>query len=152
MTSQQSLERLVAGWMADQPPVASDAELIDRVVATTARQRPRPRWLALLLETPMRTHARVTVGSPTGRMALVVALLILGLLAAVGVGSFLLQRQPQPADWPGYRGGPGHDGTGGTGPVGNPVVRWTAGLGAPIKNNIAVIGRASCRERVWIPV
>ena len=86
MTSQQSLERLVAGWMADQPPVASDGALIDRVVETTSRQRPRPRWLALLLEAPMRTHARVIVGSPTRRMALVVALLILGLLAAVGVG------------------------------------------------------------------
>ena len=140
MTSQQSLERLVSGWMADQPPVASDAELIDRVVASTARQRPRPRWLAHLREAPMRTHSRVVVGSPTRRMALVVALLILGLLAAVGVGSILLQRQVQTADWPGYRGGSSHNGTGGTGPVGNPVVRWTASLGAPIKNNITVIG------------
>lgn len=140
MTSQRSLERLVAGWMADQRPVAFDDELIDRVLATTSRRRPRPRWLALLLEAPMRTHARVTVGSPTGRMALVVALLILGLLAAVGVGSLLLQRQPQTADWPGYLGGPSHDGTGGTGPVGNPVVRWTASLGAPIKNHITVVG------------
>jgi outer membrane protein assembly factor BamB len=139
MTSQQSLERLVAGWMADQPAVASDAELIDRVVATTGGQRPRPRWLALLLEAPMRTHARVTVGSPTRRMAFVVALLILGLLAAVGVGSLLLQRQPQTADWPGFRGGAGHDGTGGAGPIGNPIVQWTAGLGAPIRNNITVV-------------
>jgi outer membrane protein assembly factor BamB len=139
MTSQQSLERLVAGWMAEQPPVASDVALIDRVIETTARQRPRAGWLALLREAPMRTHARVVVGSPTRRMALVVALLILGLLAAVGVGSFLVQRQTQSADWPGFRGGPGHDGTGATGPVGNPVVRWTASLGAPIKNNFTVI-------------
>ena len=114
---------------------ASDAELIDRVVATTSQQRPRARWMALLREAPMRTHARVIVGSPTRRMALVVALLILGLLAAVGAGSFLLQRQPQSADWPGFRGGSGHDGIGGIGPVGNPVLRWTVHLGAPIKNN-----------------
>ncbi|MBA2719311.1 MAG: PQQ-binding-like beta-propeller repeat protein [Chloroflexi bacterium] len=140
MTSQQSLERLVAGWMAQEAPAGSDAEFIDRIVAVTVQKQPRPAWLALLLESPMRRRSRVAVGSPMRRMAFVVALVLMGAIAALGVGAILLTQQTPPEDWSGFRGGPGHDGLGGAGPVGNPIARWTVPLGAPIRNNISVLG------------
>jgi outer membrane protein assembly factor BamB len=140
MTSQQSLERLVAGWMADEAGTPGDVEFIDRMVETTRRQRPRPRWLALVVEAPMRGQARLVVGSPTRRLAFAATLVVLALLGALAVGAFLLQRQALLDGWAGFRGGPGHDGAASVGLVGNPVARWTAHLGAPVKNNIAVMG------------
>ena len=140
MTNQQPLERLVAGWMAQEAPAAGDGATVDAILAVTARTRPRPVWLALVLAPPMRRRSRVAVGSPPRRLALIIALLLLAVVAALGVGATLLNRQAPSGDWSGFRGGPGHDGLGGVGPVGNPVARWTANLGAPVRSNISVVG------------
>ncbi len=140
MTAQQSLEGLVAAWMDEDAALAADREFIDRVLVTTARRRPWPRRLSMVVQSPMRLQARVVVGSATQRLAVVAALLILALVAVAAVGALLLRPTPPPDDWLGFRGGPGHDGVALTGPVGQPVVRWTQPLGAPVKNNIVIKG------------
>jgi Tol biopolymer transport system component len=52
------------------------------IVSTTSRVRPRPRWLALLKEPPMRIHSTVAVGSPVIRLA--AFLVILAILTTGG--------------------------------------------------------------------
>jgi hypothetical protein len=126
MNQPMSLDRMVAQWMADAAPQGSADQLVDQIITATARQRPRPRWLALLQEPPMSTQTRVLVGSPNGRLLIVATLLLIAALAAVGIGAFLLQ-QPKPTtsdDWPGFRGDATHAGLAHVGPVGNPVVSW----------------------------
>jgi outer membrane protein assembly factor BamB len=142
MNQPMSLDRFVAEWMADNAPVGPTEELVDQILTATARQRPRPRWLALLQEPPMSTQTRILVGSPNGRLVIVATLLLIAALAAVGIGAFLLQ-QPKPSasdDWPGFRGDATHAGLAHVGPVGNPVVSWQASLGVPIQHDISIIG------------
>jgi len=63
MTEQQlPIERLVAGWMADEAAGAPEP-LLDQILATTGRSRPRPRWWAMLTEAPMRSPR---TGPPSG--------------------------------------------------------------------------------------
>jgi sugar lactone lactonase YvrE len=91
-SDQGPLERRVATWMANAGDVSAAAAEhdIDRILTATSRVRPYPRWLALLKESPMGTTTeagpRVTVGSPA--RALAIALLLVALLAALGVGAF----------------------------------------------------------------
>ena len=143
MSTRVPLERMVAAWMADEAVVrgAVTDQLVDQILSTTGRQRPRPRWLALLKESPMTAQARVAVGSPTGRLAFAVVLIVLAAVAVIGVGAAILLRpQPMPDDWTGFRGGPGHTGLAPSGPMGNPVVRWRVDLGAPVRTDLAVVG------------
>ena len=89
MTDRDPLERRVAAWMAGQAgsSSSSDDREIDRILTATSRVRPDPRWLALLKESPMRTTTdagpRVAVGTPA--RTFVLAVLVVGLLAAIGV-------------------------------------------------------------------
>ena len=143
MSTRGPLERMVAAWMADEAVVrgAVTDQVVDQILSTTGRQRPRPRWLALLKESPMTAQARVAVGSPTGRLAFAVVLIVLAAVAVIGVGAAILLRpQPIPDDWTGFRGGPGHTGLAPSGPTGNPVVRWRVDLGAPVRTDLAVVG------------
>ena len=59
----------------------------------------RPRWLALIKEPPMRIHARIAVGSPTVRLAAIVAASVILALAATGlvVGAASLMPSPNPS-------------------------------------------------------
>jgi outer membrane protein assembly factor BamB len=142
MNQPMSLDRMVAQWMADNAPTAPTDELVDQILTATARQRPRPRWLALLQEPPMQAQTRVLVGSPTRRLALAVILLLIAALAATAVGALLLQ-PPKPIasdDWPGFRGDATHAGVVSHGPIGNPVVAWKTTLAAPVRYDVAILG------------
>jgi streptogramin lyase len=100
MHRNSSLERSIAGWMADEAAtdMRSDARVIDQILTATGRVRPLPPWLALLKEPPMRIQTAVAVGSPTPRLLLVAALIALLALAAgvAVVGSNLLHQTPRP--------------------------------------------------------
>ena len=68
-----------------------------RSLRAARRERRWPRWLALIKEPPMRISSRVAVGSPTFRLASLMAItlaLIIALGAAVVAGASLL---PSPA-------------------------------------------------------
>lgn len=94
MTQNTSLERMVAQWMADETAGATPDHQVDQILNLTARQRPWPRWLAVLREPPMHAQSRVVVGSPTQRLMILGALVLLAATAVVGVGAALLLRTP----------------------------------------------------------
>jgi hypothetical protein len=96
MNEDPMLERNVASTFAAAAPSRAPAGLLDPIVTSVGRTRQRPRWLAVLKEPPMRHASRVVVGSPTARVAaLVAATLLLGLLAT---GAFVAGAQsPSPA-------------------------------------------------------
>jgi outer membrane protein assembly factor BamB len=141
MSQQMSLERLIADWMADEASRAAPDQLVNQIITTTRRERPRPRWLASIQESPMNAQARVVVGSPTRRLSLAVALLLLAALIAAGIaGAFLLRSQPAADDWPGFRGDASRIGLATTGPIGNPVTQWTFRAGGGVTANVSVSG------------
>jgi outer membrane protein assembly factor BamB len=141
MSQQMSLERLVADWLADEAARTVPDQLVISIITTTRRQRPRPRWLASIQESPMQTQARVVVGSPTRRLSFAVALLVLAALIAAGIaGAFLLRPQPAADDWPGFRGDPSRIGLATTGPIGNPVTQWTFSASGAVSANVSVAG------------
>ena len=79
--------------VADEAARVPSDQLVNQIITTTRRQRPRPRWLASIQESPMHAHARVVVGSPTRRLTFAVALLLLAALIAAGIaGAFLLHQ------------------------------------------------------------
>ena len=89
----------------------------------------------------MHAQARIVVGSPTRRLTFAVALLLLAALIAAGVaGAFLLRSQPTADDWPGFRGDPSRTGLAATGPIGNPVTRWTFSAGGAVSGAVAIAG------------
>src|SRR3954464_6018673 len=143
MSEQMPLERMIAGWMADEA-VGAPQQALDRILATTSRARPRPRWWAVLAEPTMRSRtAPVAVGLANRRLVLVVvlALLAVALAAAVAGASLLLNRQPTEtaADWPGYRGSADHAGVGVQGPLGNPVLAWQFHAAGSVLD-VAIVG------------
>jgi len=141
MSQQMSLERLITDWMADEASGVAADQLVNQIITTTRRQRPRPRWLAFLQESPMHAQARVVVGSPTRRLTFAVALLALAALVAAGIaGAFLLQPRPAADDWPGFRGDASRIGLATTGPIGNPVTRWTFQASGAVSANVSVAG------------
>ena len=97
MSNDLRLERLLGQVLAEAAPAQSPEQLVPDVLAAASRAGRRPRWLALATERPMRRSAQVLVGSPTLRlaylMALVVLLLALAVAALVG-GGFI----PAPQD------------------------------------------------------
>jgi hypothetical protein len=99
MTSDASLERLLVAVLADEAAVGDGEVAIDRILTVTRGQRPRPRWLALLKEPPMRTTAALQAGSSGLRRGLILvaalALVLVGMLV-VSAGSSLL-RTPGPS-------------------------------------------------------
>jgi outer membrane protein assembly factor BamB len=141
MSQQMSLERLIADWMADEASRVVPDPLVTQIITTTRRQRPRPRWLASIQESPMHAQARVVVGSPTRRLTFAVALLLLAALIAAGIAGALLLRPEQSGDnWPGFRGGPARIGLATTGPIGNPVTRWRFHAGGAVTHGVSVAG------------
>ncbi len=97
MNTDRDLQRHVAQVFADAAPVGDPDELLARVLSTTSRARPRPTWLANLKEPPMRFPARVAVGSPTFRLATILAVTLALILAAAGAvagAASLLPKEP----------------------------------------------------------
>lgn len=140
MSTQRSLERSIAVWMADEAAGTASDAVLDHVLLATGRMRPEPRWLALLKEPPMRLQSQVTVGSSTARLTLILVLLGVALLGAVAAAAAL---RPSPAtsdDWPGVRGDATHVSTSNTGPVGQPVIRWTFHAGGAVSANLSIVG------------
>ena len=142
MTEQRlPLERMIAGWMADEAAGAPEP-LLERVLETTARTAPRPRWWAQLAERPMRSRAmRTAVGLPNRALVFVALLaLLLAALAAIAAGAGLFeQRGDQTGDWPGFRGGADRTGVALAGPAGNPVVMWQFHAAGAVLE-VAVVG------------
>lgn len=139
MNTPLSLERIVTAWMADEALDGAVDVLSDRIIDATAGKRPRPRWLALLRETPMTAQTRIVVGSPTRRLALVALLLISAAVGALVIaGALLLRPQPTADVWQGFRGGSGHDGSAVSGPIGSPIARWTFAASASVRTNISI--------------
>jgi hypothetical protein len=85
MSENRDFEREVAAWVVAQRDSAPPARALDQILTATSRQRPMPRWLALIKEPPMRLSSRVTVGSPTARLAALLAAAIL--ISVLGAGA-----------------------------------------------------------------
>ena len=97
MTIDDRFERLLADVLADAAPVREPDRLVPEYLRAARREHRWPRWLALIKEPPMRFSSRVAVGSPTFRLASIMALtmaLVVALGAAVAVGASML---PSPA-------------------------------------------------------
>src|SRR5688500_13013110 len=122
MSTNHPFERRLAAWMADEAAPSVPADAIDHLLLTTSRMRPRPRWLALLKETPMRQNSRLVVGSPTRRLALAAVLALLLVATTIVVGAMLLNTRAAVGDWPFFRGDAGRSGAGLHGPAGRPVL------------------------------
>jgi hypothetical protein len=93
MTIDDRFERLLGDVLADAAPVREPDRLVPEILRAARRVHRWPRWLALIKEPPMRFSSRVAVGSPTLRLASIMALtlaLVLALGAAVAVGASLL--------------------------------------------------------------
>jgi outer membrane protein assembly factor BamB len=142
MSANRPLERTIASWMADEAAGRVPDALVDDILDITSRQRPRPRWFALLKESPMRLHSRVAVGSPTRRVGLAAALALLLIAATAVVVGALVNRGPTTSsdDWPGFRGDAARSGNAATGPVGLPVLRWRFQAAGSVNSAIAVVG------------
>ena len=94
MNDDVRFERLLDDVLVDAAPRARPDRLRRDISPPRAASRQRPRWLALIKEPPMRFPSRVAVGSPTLRLASIMALtlaLVLALGAAVVAGASLLQ-------------------------------------------------------------
>lgn len=139
MSQQMSLERMLAGWMADEAAGVPE-DLADRVIATTSTTRRAPRWVAVLQQPPLRLRSRVAVGVPRLQLALVGLLLLLGLAVVVG-GLITIPRPRTPVDeWPGFRGDATRSGIAVNGPTGLPIIRWKAGVHAGVSGASAIAG------------
>lgn len=141
MSANMPLERTIAAWMADAAESGMIDGLVDDVLAVTSRQRPRPRWFALLRERPMRVRSRVAVGSPTRRIGMAAAVvLLLAAAMAVAVGA-LINRAPTVTsdDWPGFRGDAARGGLGLTGPSGHPILQWRFQASGAVTGAVAVV-------------
>ena len=86
MTSEHRLERLVADTLQASARDATPA-LVPAILQAARKVRRRPRWLALMIERPMRRHPDVLVGSPTARTATVMLaaalVIVMGTVALV---------------------------------------------------------------------
>jgi hypothetical protein len=107
------LERLLDDVLADIAAEHVPDRLGPDISSSTSRIRQRPRWLALLKEPPMRLPSGVPVGSPTFRLACVMALtfaLVLVAAGAVAVGASLVPTmlpEPSPVVEPSPMASPG---------------------------------------------
>ncbi len=95
------LDDVLAGIATEHVPDQLDRE----IVLATGRVRQRPRWLALLKESPMRLDARVAVGSPTFRLASILALTLALVVATAGAVAVAASLLPSTPPVPGFRNG-----------------------------------------------
>ena len=99
----ERVDRSFERWVAARSPTRAPRRPPDRASTTTssprrAGMRPSPRWLALIKEPPMRISSRVAVGSPTARLAAILAATAaprrLGAGAVVAGASYLAGHRP----------------------------------------------------------
>lgn len=93
MTTYEPLDRSLATLFAAEAAAAAPFDLADRIVASTARLRPRPTWRARLNQASSPAAPSMNLaGQPIGRSWV---LLAIALVAAVAVvGAMLLQERP----------------------------------------------------------
>ena len=95
MNAPNGIERDLAQWMDSVAPRQAPAELIPSVTARTSSVRPRPRWLARLMEPTVETTQSLGAGR-IGRPAAIGMILVLTLILLAGalvlVGSQVSQR------------------------------------------------------------
>jgi Tol biopolymer transport system component len=99
MNATHDLERDLTRWMESVAPTRAPNHVAPEIVARTRAMRPRPRWLARLLEPPMQTQ--LSLGRALGfgrslRPILAVVLLVALLAGVVYVGSQLLDQRSAP--------------------------------------------------------
>lgn len=100
MNAPNDVERDLAQWMAAVVPRRAPDALAPSVLARTQSMRPRPAWLARLLEPPMQTQLSLRRAFDFGRSPrlVLVALLVLALAAAaIVVAGQRLSQPPLPA-------------------------------------------------------
>jgi hypothetical protein len=103
MSEERSFERFVADHVAGSGGEARmPDDFYDDIHAIASRTRQRPKWLALIKEPPMRIDSILGVGSPTVRVAFLVATTLL--LALLSVGALVAGAQSLSPDAP--EGGP----------------------------------------------
>ena len=99
MNATHDVERDLTRWMEAVAPTRAPDHVAPEIVARTRAMRPRPRWLARLLEPPMQTQLSLGRALGFGRSArpVLAVLLLLALLAGVVyVGSQLLDQRSLP--------------------------------------------------------
>jgi hypothetical protein len=93
MNVDHDLEREIVSVLTEAAPVRPPEHLLSSVITSARKKRRWPRWYALVKEPTMHSDSRLTVGSPTARIAAVMAatLLLALLIAGAGIaGSRLL--------------------------------------------------------------
>lgn len=99
MNPTHDLERDLSRWMEAVAPSRVPDHVAPTIVARTRSMRPRPRWLARLLEPPMQTQlslGRALGFGRTARPILAVLLLVALLAGVVYVGSQVLNERSLP--------------------------------------------------------
>ena len=97
MNAPYDIEHDLTRWMAAVVPTRAPDNLAPSIVAVTRSMRPRPGWLARLLEPPMQTQLSLRDYFGLGRSPrlILVGLLILALtVGGIVVGSQLLRERP----------------------------------------------------------
>jgi hypothetical protein len=84
MSIDRSFERIIADALVDEAPRRGPSGLAESVLALTRGQKPRPRWLTVIKESPMHLDSRPAFGSPVARTAGVLFLTLIVALLAVG--------------------------------------------------------------------
>ena len=107
MNAPNGIERDLARWMDSVAPRQAPEELIPSVTARTSSVRPRPRWLARLMEPTVETTQSLGAGR-IGRPAAIGLILVLTLILLAGalvlVGSQVSQRTLPPPFGPASNG------------------------------------------------
>lgn len=80
------LEHEIASVLTETAPVRPPEHLLPSVISSARRKRRWPRWYALVKEPTMHSDSRLTVGSPTARVAAVLAATLLLALLVAGAG------------------------------------------------------------------
>ena len=86
MNDDVRFERLFAEGLHELAPRRAPDRLRTTITAQTGETRPRARWLALIKEPTMRTNNRLAVGSPTARVAAIMAATLLAAMMIIGAG------------------------------------------------------------------
>jgi Tol biopolymer transport system component len=81
MSTERTIERLVADALQQSAPSSAPESLVADVLGSARGVRRRPRWLALVTERPMTRPRAVLVGSPVARSTAVLLALLLAALA-----------------------------------------------------------------------
>jgi nitrous oxidase accessory protein NosD len=84
MSDARDFERDIRASLDEHAPFAAPNHLLQSFEYNARRTRRYPRWLALIKEPTMRTDSRLTVGSPTARVAAIAIAMLLLATAVIG--------------------------------------------------------------------